>query len=280
MSDLPKQVIQNKLRAEDKIYKWLDNQSQKDWTLPPTDRSLCPEKCKTYLNSTKIIVDSVNVVQVILENTRYITFQELYDKLRECIMIFLKIYRQFNVYFPIKGKIGSEHWLTVLMWKYIREGCMGVVVDHNSITLNNGLPVLIIDDCAYSGISTCDRIDDLQYNYNSVHNKIVTVLPYYGTDSLYQARNFPHTDFVLGESLVPYTQLPQLSNIDPRKLCLYTKTETTCAIPVYFDHKIANNFGSFPKIYSKVIKVPFSRSRIEELEEIIKSDCNLSYLLN
>jgi len=41
-------------------------------------------------------------------------------------------------------------------------------------------------------------------------------------------------------------------------------------LPLYFDHKIANEFGSYPEIYTKIIKNQPSRYQIERLESILE----------
>jgi hypothetical protein len=39
-------------------------------------------------------------------------------------------------------------------------------------------------------------------------------------------------------------------------------------VPIYFDHKIAGEFSSFPKIYKQIIKSLPSREKIELLETL------------
>ena len=42
-------------------------------------------------------------------------------------------------------------------------------------------------------------------------------------------------------------------------------------MPIYFDHKIANNFGSFPDLYPSIIKNNVSRDKINLLNRDIQS---------
>jgi len=41
------------------------------------------------------------------------------------------------------------------------------------------------------------------------------------------------------------------------------------AVPIYFYHKITNEFGSSPRIYNQIIKYPTSRYKIYELKILL-----------
>jgi hypothetical protein len=64
----------------------------------------------------------------------------------------------------LTGKIGSEHWVSSLLWKdHLSKNCQGIVWPGCKTHLNPEFPVATVDDCAYAGINTCSRFDEFVY---------------------------------------------------------------------------------------------------------------------
>lgn len=230
------------------------------------------------------------LIRLILKNTKYIDFETLYKQLLESVQI-LKTQR-FILYFPLHEKIGSENWLTALVWNEIKDNCIGILTNLTDV-VDIQYPIVIIDDCVYTGCNVAGIIDE--YTYNVQKSSFIVVTPYMTTSgqqtimSLQQSVTFaPH---IIIDS---FYQIPEIYDllmtkdllIDTSKLhdFMYSSlgSETVSMVPIYFDHKVANEFSSFPQIYLKgwTGQVPYgplihplpSRHKITEVQCIIFDD--------
>ena len=103
----------------------------------------------------------------------------MYDKIRQIIITLP--YDNYNILFDISDKIGSEHWLMVLCWDLLKEKCVKLINYHHDI--DNNYPILILDDCIYSGIHMISLINHTTYYYKNTYEKdlsnlFVPVVPY------------------------------------------------------------------------------------------------------
>ncbi len=238
-----------------------------------TDRSISLEKTKEYLDG---IEDEKkrHVDKLTSDNTRYITFEELESRLEECID---KIsIDKYNVMFPTTGdKIGSEHWLTLLSWNKLRNNCVKIINSYKGI--DNDYPIIVIDDCIYSGWHMCETIDRTQYFHKKktggkLNNKFIVIVPYSSrTNSVGEYAD----KIIVGEYIDDYRSIKEIRELFPDDNELIEYMHQTfgldgLSLPVYFDHKIASEISSFPMIYPNIIKNPVSREKIIELENMIK----------
>jgi len=248
----------------------LDNlQNYGSWDMKPVDRSLDVKKVKSYLesidNSTKR-----EISEKIISNTKYIPFSEFKNKYLDLIK---QLPKKYNLAFLTHAKIGSEHWLMVMLWPYLKTGCAKVINSHyDLVNLDNNYPILVVDDCMYSGCNMCYIIDSLQYNYENytkkeLTNSFIVMTAYRGVDSTNQlCKDFGTVKIITGEIITP----PKLG--DYKYMYGNFGCESCCVLPLYFDHKIANEFGSYPEIYTKIIKNQPSRYQIEKLESILEKN--------
>jgi hypothetical protein len=175
-------------------------------------------------------------------------------------------------------KFGSEQWLTHLIYPYLKDSnLVGLLSDEEEFLLQlKHLPtrhILIIDDCLYSGINTMGKIDEITYHTKSqlqpdhwdpkiaeINKKrfefhFHLVIPYASFDGKETIREFCrkagcqvslYNVVSLNNTLV--REMKTLSSADQDQIQKLFDIELM-GYPIYFDHKVANNFGSFPSIY-------------------------------
>jgi hypothetical protein len=250
---------------------FLDN-IQINLDMVEVDRSLCQEKCKKYLDS---ITDfkKYAIISKILKNTKYISFSKFKKNLLRCIS---KLDIQYNIFFNLTTKIGSEHWVTLLVWSTLRNNCINVITDYN---INNELPIVILDDCMYTGIHMCGVIDCIRNK--GIMNEIIIVTPYTTIEAIEETLIFERVKHVYHSIIYNYLYIDGILDLhrsygETEKGDIYEYVSNNLEMdhfgcPVYFDHKIANSYGSFPHIYKHVVKELPSRSKIEEVEKIINT---------
>lgn len=114
----------------------------------------------------------------------------------------------------------------------------------------------------------CNIIDEMTYNLEvKINNKFICVVAYKSRDGDSELiDNFGDVE-VLCDNVVE----PIFKDYNFDFLNCKLGVESLNVIPLYFDHKIANNFGSFPEIYNDIVKEKPSRHKIEELVLKIKN---------
>ena len=134
--------------------------------------------------------------------------------------------------------------------------------------------VLICDDAIYSGHNICSIIDDfLYYDYDRKYYRgninFDIIVPYYTIHGLQEIMRFTQSinvnnklNLVSNELLICLGDIFDLP-ID-NKIIDYFCIEGNPSL-CYFDHKIANKFGSIPSIFTKIIKNQPSRKIIEDI---------------
>jgi len=242
-----------------------------DFDLLEIDRSVDEHKASKFIDSIKDL-NKRKTAQQIIDNTIYIHFNEFKNKLIDVVN---QLPDKFNVYFgfnsvndkKITSKIGSEHWCIALVWDYIKNKCVDVITDAKDIS--NDFPIVIIDDCIYSGIAMCSRVDNLSYDYKIIFNKplineIICAVPYC-VEGNFKTLCFELGAIVIvGQYIKPLKSI--LNNYNYEQMYEYFGCESETCTPLYFDHKIANNFGSINNIYEKIIKQQPSREMIEKVK--------------
>lgn len=243
---------------------YMNEISKNNYDMESIDRSLDTIKVNNFLKS----LDSYShkFYNEIIKHTQYINFETLKTELRKCIKQIS--YEYYNVLFNIKNKIGSEHWLTVLCWDLLKDKCIKIINTVDDI--DNDYPIIIIDDCIYSGCHMCSLIDNLTYGTN-IKNKFICIVAYANKTGTKQLIKDFNVELIVGNYINGINiMLELIEYMNDDILIENFDVETLHVIPIYFDHKIANNFGSFPKLYSKIVKILPSRYQIEKLKDDIR----------
>lgn len=275
------------------IFNALDENINKNFSMKPVDRSLDLEKCFEYLS----LFDDDNYrnfAKEVIDNTLYVNFYELKENLMKSFIKFKEEIndRAFSIFFSSK-KIGSENWLLHILWPLLRTlNVEGFVTDDEFLLRKEGrLPkeILIIDDCSYSGIHVCGIVDELPYfasgygeddnltGPRTVISKFHVLIPYMTEFSKSQIKSCEDTSEVVFHNIHELTTLQEKSDDINEKFGI-----ELIGCPIYFDHKVANNFGTFPMIYKdglyfvngekryfgSLLKEPTSRYKIEQLRPL------------
>lgn len=276
---------------------FLEETLQYNWDMQPVDRSFDPIKVKAYLDL--IPEPYKSVISQLLINTKYIPYHEFKQSLLQSFDIFRdKIGNTELLLFVDTNKIGSEHWVTALLWPQLREFNITRIIDQDSaIELDSVNNVLIIDDAIYSGVNVLSYIDMLTYHIAEKagvqQNEIGgyfhfhLIVPYVSIEGEEEVASFCRS-MNIGLSIYSVYHLNGLetlmninSEIEANLYPLFG-IEWSNAPAVYFDHKVAGAQSTYPTIYLEgrlpdgsqfgpLLKSLPSRYKIEELEQLYKN---------
>lgn len=208
-----------------------------------------------------------DIVKLIVSNTIHIDQDYMLELLHSALDEFELICPEYNLYIP-KDKIGSEHWLLVLLQERLKP----TKVFYGK-TPDDDLPVLILDDAIYSSHNMCSSIDDITYvslDEERLERKFYCVVAV--TSGLAPSVVTDFGAVIIAGINLEHLQIRKLiPNYDFEKMRMMLGCETDFVIPVYFDHKIANKFGSY-QFYHKIISEPVDRSPVDAITEEIIED--------
>jgi hypothetical protein len=250
-------------------------EKRKDFYPSPSDRSISQDKLDKYSASHSY----GHIIRDVCNNVLYIKFVDLVSKLRTLVSQVNDILDKYNILFIIEDgmKFGSEHVLTVLVWDLLKEKCNNVYTTYQSIRDDKNAfdyPLLIIDDCAYSGCSIYSVMDDLTYKISYTSTPSFHVILPFCSRFVSEFREFPFLKYMtlhIGEVLDNCSNIKSVAKeIENDRDFLYSIFG--CEAPpllIYFDHKIANEFGAFQFLYEVVNEKP-SREGILTLEKHIQ----------
>ena len=276
-----------------------------NWDMLPVDRSFDPIKVQEYL-SLMNEPDS-SFIQELLSKTTYIRYEEFKQALFQSFDLFRKSIGQEGFYLMLPSdKIGSEHWITALLWPSLRTMNLAQVIDEKSPIILNGITnILFIDDAIYSGQNTINKINAITFN-GAVINKEINfmeigkylkfhvVTPFittYGTNVILNVCKERNTQCII-YGIYQLPTLPNLMNINKyysgNNKSLLSERFNIFSIDmpaVYFDHKVAGPVSTFVNIYingrlpngtsfGSLLKVNTSRYKIEELANLYKDWLN------
>lgn len=227
------------------------------------DSAIDPGKLTDYLKT--ISLQEQAIVTKIVSVTQYIKHEELVAALKKCIRNLEIRESKYNLYIP-EGKIGSEHWLLTLLEDYLNP--IGVYFGIKDIrkNLKNTYPIILIDDAIYSSCNMCGIIDSQIRDRTSITNKIYCLVAVSSSLNCQVAADpYFNAEIIADRVMEEYTTSKLLGN-DYNESFMYEKfgCETASVLPLYFDHKIANAFGSY-QFYHKIIKNPVSRVNIDKI---------------
>jgi hypothetical protein len=182
-------------------------------------------------------------------------------------------YDRFNVYYDVEDPQHSEHWMLAMVWPSIKHKVVNIFsfideIDGIDGTDGTGVPLVIFDDCIYSGHQMNSRLNLL----SSYTNRIHIVCPY--ASACYRSLIRPPSDLQLtydiGQLVTPfYLTYSKYTGVSIKESSLFIDkhisdssntsntsygidfTTSLAALPVYFDHKLAGSSSSFPLFYDK-----------------------------
>jgi hypothetical protein len=208
-------------------------------------------------------------VERIIAKTRYITYDQFCETM---IRVIKQLPPKFNLLLPMIY-ISSEHWIAALFWRYLRSSCVDIVT--RAAKVRNNLPIVLIDDCAYSGGNIHVNMEDFLGREERMNNHFYIAVAYAKVSTLERIlKDFREIkiNIIYGEEIHSFGEKV------PEAFLEYD--EDNC--PVYFDHSIAREASSFPCIYSQgfvpekniklgsLLQNPVGKSHKEKLEQQYK----------
>ena len=105
-----------------------------NWDISPLDRTIGDKKVQKYI-TTHLLKNKLKpdnrfepIVEEILRNTVYVNY-ETFKK--ELLIVVDRLPEKFNICFfnelLFPGKVGSEHWIVIILWPYIRHKVINLI---------------------------------------------------------------------------------------------------------------------------------------------------------
>lgn len=258
------------------------------WDMPELDRSL--DK-KTYIDYvSRLDPKYANIIKQLLDTTLYVNFKDFKSNLIKSFMLFANAIGSKPVYlFWETAKFGSGNWLIQLLWPLIRQlniNIKGIITQNDDKIPETKLDILIIDDAIYSGNHISSLIDEWSYNITNKQKKnrrvkqkeylrdytikvhiVVSYINAVGIQSI--TNNMQDISDTLDITI--YSSVEFKPYILPMDIAdIFDVQFPGIVSNIYFDHKVANNFGSFPQIYLEGF-IPNSKTKFGPLMKNLPS---------
>ena len=273
-------------------------------TLRNNSTGLDERKISSFLSKTDPKFHPI--LNVLFKNTIYYTTNEIVRMTNSQIEKW-KSERDntFSLYvFLPMIKIGSEHWLYYNFKDVLPKHTLIHEYNSQMSEITSPSEVLSIDDMALSGNNACSSFEELFYNYRgktfqqtheeekkTIVRKLsqlpiiqFTAIFAITTDNAFMQLS-DLTDYYYNINLKIYAatsierldQIIKGTNIDPNSdtvkqfFIQYSPDTEDAAYPIHLEYKIANQFGSYPEIYTKTRNVPISRDFMKTVEQYFKN---------
>ena len=267
------------------IRETLDRLSKcKQFHLETVDRSLDLKKVKDLKKVVSHHQYGPQLLDEIVEKTLYVPFSTFYDQLIAVVSSIKE--EKFSILIDINDPIHSETWCLILAWPVIKNKVVHIFTDFREI--NDEYPLLLIDDCIYSGLQIATIMDFISKEAMNVKDciKCIIVVPY--ASKHYQivvsgqmTGRFNHKDITVDQSKLVIEKYYIGNLIDffhsktiPDNIELSKVEEELFdgsflgSLPLYFDHKIAGSVSCFEYIYKACAKALPDRNHLEKLEDL------------
>lgn len=135
-----------------------------NWDMKPVDRNFDPQKVQNYVSQLPTSADRGFVLDL-LSKTTYVPYHLFKDALLKSFSTFRQSIGTKPFYLArMRSKVGSEDWLTALLWPILRTMNLIDIIDEDAIiSLNGKINVLILDDASYTGTNTFSKMDSIVY---------------------------------------------------------------------------------------------------------------------
>lgn len=186
---------------------------------------------------------------------------------RRSLNKFKLLHDKYNLFVP-PGKIGSDHYILTQLKDDINP--IQIITDFDD-EIENDYPIIMFDDAIYSSVHICEFYDELTYKFydeltyeRNVTNKfyaLVAVLSSRDVEFL-TGHGFVNVD-IIADITIPELMVENL--FDDYDFEYFYDTfgcETGKVLPLFFEHKVANEFGSY-QFYHHLAKKPIDRSVID-----------------
>lgn len=257
---------------------FLDSTLKYDWDMKIADRAFDNIKVDKYLSLLN--EPDKSFVRDLINNTTYINYLQFKNALTRSFRLFMNNIGEDGFYLILPSdKIGSEHWLTTLLWPQLRNLNIIKIIEQDDTSIfenfaNQTYNILIIDDAYYTATNTFVKIDNISYPLSEKlgksreeigkYFKFHILIPFISTEG---------TNFIVDECKLLDAQyiiygiyylpaLKELLNIEKyypenSEIILRDRFHISLKLDlpisnmpaVYFDHKVAAPESTFSSIY-------------------------------
>ncbi len=233
-----------------------------------------------------------DIAEEFLNITQYISNDIFDDYLLRSLEEMLDYYdinkiTVLQFYIPENSFNKSNYWVIIKLVEFLSKNEKYVItISHDLNNFNSNVPIIIADDASYSGSQITSYIED---NINvDKYDKLFILIPFISKIAIEKISSYfndkNNIRFIEKNRylLKPLTELMENEKI--KRLFSYYGNSNITQYPIYFNHKIADSYSSFPLIYSygvmpnqknkeiisycKMHFIPL-KNRFDELEKII-----------
>ncbi len=227
-----------------------------------------PDKYQKYIKGAY----NIQMINKIIKNTHYYTTNELVEMVKRSLIKFTNKHPKYNLYIPpfdkVHGKIGSEHFLLLQLETLLHP----VEILTRDAPPTNNYPIIIIDDAIYSSFNMCNLIDNYTYDLKcNIKNDFYCIVGVTSNGKPQVCTNLYAREIFYDLCLnhVDAIELFYKDLVDKLPTIMYKEfnCETDNVIPCFFEHKIANNFGTYTELYHNITSINISRDCIDCISE-------------
>lgn len=227
-------------------------------------KNINPIKCAEYLLSldeeTKVYAEKI------INNTIFISTERMIEMVKSSFLKFQESCPSYNLYVP-DDKIGSDHYILLQLKDYLKPVQVLYGLDKNP---ENDFPIIILDDAIYSSVHMCSFIDYMRLKHWT--NKVILIVAVLSTWSVQVLTDSYFKEVEIFCELCLEDIIAEKLLGDKMKLF---GCESSYVLPLIFEHKIANEFGSYG-FYHKIMDIPISRNKIDkitvkDIEEMVQN---------
>ena len=238
-----------------------------------------------------------DIAEEFLNITQYISNDVFDDYLLRALKEMLDYYDKNNIiylqfFIPKDSFDKSNYWIIKKLVKFLEDNDKYLIFINDDLnTFNSNYPIIIADDASYSGTQISNYIEDY-INLNKY--KLFILIPFISKIAIENIKSYDNDIKFIEKNryeLKPLTELMENEKI--KLLFSYYGNSNITQYPIYFNHKVADSYSSFPLIYSygimpnqknkeiiincKMKLIPLKK-RFDELDRIIfLNNCNNNY---
>ena len=155
----------------------------------------------------------------------------------------------------ISYKYKSGYWILNHLYYYIDTKEYSIKIVNDIKDIDTSIPIIIPDDASYSG----SQISSFIENFENMSCDIYILIPFLSNTAIDVIKNMFNASNIEGNLFFPNKSkyiikaIYELMNEEKieKLFSYYTKDgKNIREYPIYFDHKVADNYSSFPLIYT------------------------------
>lgn len=234
-------------------------------------------------------------------HTTYISHRMFIKRYKQAISEMMKMFKpkKLQIYLSDDNINKSGYWILQIIRSMVK---IDIVVINNVDDIDETIPVIIADDASYSGSQIYQYLED----FANKKCDIFILIPYISNTAIdiingsVKDYNIDGTIYFLDKSLYimkPIYELMDKEKIEKFFIYYSIVPKNTREYPIYFDHKVADNYSSFPLIYTygivpnnhnkaiihecKTKRIPLKNkfSELERMPILTNCDINIPYNL-